>query len=181
MSYLWFEDTSVADADAGESIPWAVAPLDGARFALEESEGEDLPLRRASDAADVLLMRGGEAGESGWVLLSRMGGVRVNGSVVLGLRQLRDRDEISVPRAGRFFFSTEHLAEIEPFPGADREIRCPRCTKPILKDTPAVRCPKCDLWHHQDERPCWTYAAQCASCDHVTELPSRFDWTPDGL
>jgi hypothetical protein len=180
MSYLWFEDTSVADR--GESIPWAVAPLDGAGFALQEADGEDLPLRRVRNTADVLLMRGGEARESGWVLVSRaQRGVRVNGNVVLGLKQLRDRDEISVPRAGRFFFSTEHLAEVEPFPGSDREIRCARCTTPILKGTPAVRCPKCHLWHHQGERPCWTYAGRCASCDHPTELPSHFQWTPEGL
>jgi hypothetical protein len=170
MAHLWIEETN----------EWAVAPLDGDRFAL--TARKDKPVKRVKSVADILLMHARKLRDEGWLLLTAADrNVRVNGARVLGLHRLRDRDEIRVPRGGRFFFTTERLAQIEPFPGADREILCPRCKKPIEKGEPAVRCPTCDLWHHQGETSCWTFADRCAGCDHPTELPATFRWSPAGL
>ena len=173
MAHLWIEEKSA----------WAVAPLEGIRFAL--ASRADKPLVRVQSAADILLLHAQKLRDEGWLLITAANrNVRVNGTRVLGLRRLHDRDEIRVPRGGRFFFTTERLAHAAPFPGAEHDILCPRCKKPVNKGDPAVRCPTCDLWHHESDAEgataCWTFADRCAGCDHPTELPASFRWTPDG-
>ena len=116
-----------------------------------------------------------------WVLLARPGEVAVNGAPVLsGVRVLRDRDELVLRGGAQFFFSTERLAAIEPFPGA-KAIPCPRCREPIEPGTSAVRCPLCTLWMHENEkRKCWTYAPKC-HCPQPTALDAGFAWSPEDL
>jgi hypothetical protein len=106
--------------------------------------------------------------------------VRINGiPQQLGLKLLDDRDEIRITGLAPFFYSTERLARIEPYPGSDRQIRCARSKLPIEKGTPAVRCPCCGLWHLMtEEHPAWTYGETCASCSYPTDLEAGFRWTP---
>ncbi len=204
MAHLWVEEKlevvleaakggggggrkDVAD-DVQETERWAVAPLDGARFALADTPRRIDANDDATDVADIVLMRLAPRNE--WVLLaagSRT--VRVNGTAVPGMRRLLDRDEITVTSSARstktarsnarFFFTSERLAQVAAFPVSPRKILCPRCKTEVEEGEPAVRCPGCDLWHHQGERSCWTFAERCAGCDHPTELPATFRWTPD--
>ena len=91
--------------------------------------------------AGAFLSRAPNAGQEGWLLFTPAAQpVLVNGEpVFLGLRALRDRDELRLPGAAPMYFSTEHRVAIEPFTGL-AEGRCPRCTKVIELLTPAVRC-----------------------------------------
>jgi hypothetical protein len=119
-----------------------------------------------------------------WTMVGgREASLRVNGQpLVLGVRVLRDRDEISI--AGqRCFFSTEELALVVPFPGMAQFICCPRCKQKLEPGTSAVACPHCRAWHHQSEEfPCWTYDATCALCQlHSTALDAGYSWTPELL
>ena len=110
--------------------------------------------------------------------------VRINAQPLgLGIRVLRDRDEISF--AGqRCFFSTEEFARIVPFSGlAQPAAHCPRCKQRMEPGEPAVACPHCRAWHHQSEKyPCWTYATTCALCQiQSTALDAGYSWTPEML
>jgi hypothetical protein len=137
----------------------------------------------AEDAARTLLVCADASGDA-WCLLAGIGTeVFVNGRrVVAGIRLLRDRDEIRLPDSRRwYFFGTERLARVEPFPG-DRSASCPRCRQAVQPGTPAVRCPSCGLWHHGSEAlPCWSYADTCAMCSHATSLEAGYRWTPEAL
>lgn len=117
-----------------------------------------------------------------WWLLAPPGRVLVNGQPVwLGLRALRDRDEVLVPGSGSVFFSTESLARVEEFPGAPKPVFCPRCRDKI-EAGPAVKCPACGVWHHQlTDRPCWTYSETCALCPQPSALNAGYQWTPERL
>ena len=168
---------------------WAALALAGEAYGLTEAglvgreEGGD---ERPEPSQDPLLRRGG--GEQ-WVLLAgNRSGVRVNGvPLLLGMHVLGDHDEIFVPTPAeprRFYFSTERLARVEPFPAADGAATCPRCKQPIEQGDPAVRCPSssCGVWHHQSEKwPCWTYSDRCALCPTSTALDSGYRWTPEEL
>lgn len=170
---------------------WAPLTLDGDRYTLTEG---GLALREDSgngDPAGVhapLLQRGGGPGPP-WVILAAAGcGVRVNGvPLVLGLRVLDHRDEILLPAATpgepcRFYFSTERLARVEPFPAPNGPATCARCKQPINPGDPAVQCPSCGVWHHQSEKwPCWTYSDRCARCDTPTDLDGDYRWTPEDM
>jgi len=154
MAHLWTYETS----------NWAALPLAGDEFTL-------LPALRVQRAAAC----------DAWVVVGPPA-VHVNGVALdTGIRVLRDRDEL---RAGgrRAFFSTESLAVVAAFPGAERAVSCPRCKLEIVADSPAVRCPKCDVWHHQtDELPCFTYRERCTLCDQPSALDGGFRWTPEEL
>ena len=127
---------------------------------------------------DATLARAARAEGAPWVLLGPPT-IRLNGApLVAGIAVLRDRDELWV-RDGRMFFSTETRATCVPLPSGDRLVRCPRCTIPIAVGSAAVACPQCRVWHHQNvERECWTYAAQCSSCDHATALDAPYHFDP---
>ena len=162
MAHLWKRMT--------DSDEWTPIALDGDAFALADSS---LALRRV-EAHPV----------STWALLAAPGThVLVNGTPVnLGIIALADRDEIRFANGAPTFFSTEVLAETEPFPASGARGFCPRCKQQIEAATPAVRCPSCGLWHHaSDELPCWTYAPQCSACPQATALEAGFRWTPEDL
>src|SRR5687767_10344673 len=74
------------------------------------------------------LRRVGEGAAVAWVLIAPASRLLVNGTpVVFGISVLADRDEIRLPDGRQFFFSTEMLACVEPFPGTGVRGFCPRC------------------------------------------------------
>lgn len=177
MAHLWL-------TCRGDDV-WDILPLEtGSRYRLTGSSAH--PVARASAGASggcaVLMSHKGPRGAE-WVLLSSQGAyaARVNGTLH-GVKMLADRDEVRVNRT-RLFFSSEALAQVEPFPGADGHAgKCPRCNAGFDVGQLSVRCPKCGVWSHQfDGRNCWTYAAGCASCGHPTALDAGFAWTPAAL
>lgn len=158
MAHVWKEEGNEWRATPVESEP-AVAP--GVRL---------LPFRTAQ--------------ESGWAMIEAPGaGGSANGERLLtGIRVLADRDAIRAPGyAG--FFSTETLAQVEPFPGdGTGSPQCVRCRQPLAAGQSAVRCPQCGAWHHQlEELPCWTFLKTCASCPQSTEMDAGFQRTPEEL
>jgi len=128
----------------------------------------------------------GTGGADTWALVCGRGRtVRVNGLLLQsGIRVLADRDEIKIGTEDSVFFSTEELARVEIFKAGNREVRCPRCKKPIENGVPVVRCPVCKLaYHHstEKERDCWTYSSMCASCRHSTAMGAGYRWTPHDM
>ncbi len=178
MAHLWTQDPDGS---------WVLSALAGSEFMLTGDAA--LPLRIGStqqerEEHEAILLRRQDTTAEAWVLMaSPRSNVRINGTPVapLGIRVLMDRDEICV-NGTRLFFSTEKLARVEPFPGAHQPVSCPRCKQEIFKDTLAVQCPQCGVWHHQtDDLPCWTYSERCALCDQPTALDAGFRWTPEEL
>jgi hypothetical protein len=162
---------------------WAVLPLGELCVALTADRERPACLDPADGGIGALVVRMEQGGDV-WTLIAHHAGppVRVNGSpLLLGVRVLRDKDEIRI-QGSRFFFSTESQPHIEPFPGSAKTTFCPRCKEAIEKDSPAVRCPGCGVWHHQSEDlPCWTYDARCALCDQPSALDAGYRWTPEEL
>jgi hypothetical protein len=168
MAHLWVEDASTGTAEPD----WVVRPLDG-------ESAVPLPLTRA---AALLLCSRKAAGESWLVMNLAPSGVALNGAPLrAGIRMLADRDEIRIAGLGRVFYSSERLARVQPLPGADRRIDCPRCMQEIHAGTPAVCCPRCERWMHMsDEFPCWGYSETCL-CGHPSALDAGYQWTPNDL
>ena len=107
--------------------------------------------------------------------------LRVNGIPLgaVGARVLGDRDEIALPGVGSAYFSTESLAEVVAFPGADRAVFCWRCRREIKPGELAVCCPACRIWFHQTpDFKCWRYSDTC-SCSQSTALDTGFHWVPE--
>ena len=162
MAHLWIEDSPVRGDDG-----WRLQPL-----AAATSIGPTTRIVRATDGAI------GAANDC-WIALATSA-LRLNGErVVAGLAVLRDCDLLSVDGV-RVFFSSERRATVVPFDGAEA-VTCARCRSAIGDGSPAVRCPACDVWHHQSDLACWTYADRCALCDQPTALDAGFRWTPEGL
>ncbi|HEY7545043.1 MAG TPA: hypothetical protein VID27_09185 [Blastocatellia bacterium] len=100
--------------------------------------------------------------------------------LALGIRVLADRDRVWVSNVGTFYFSTETLARVEAFPGAEQKIFCPRCKLEIEEGCQSVKCPQCSRWHHQsNEMGCWTYTKHCALCPQPTDLNTGYRWMPE--
>ncbi len=136
---------------------------------------------KADSARIVSLLPALAEGKARWVLVAPIGSlVHVNGwPLRTGLRVLLDRDEIEVVGVGTFFFSTESLARVESLPARGRVVHCARCKLVIEQGSPAVRCPACQVWHHQcAEYQCWTYSESCALCSQRTQLDATYRWTP---
>jgi hypothetical protein len=178
MSHFW-----LANASGG----WGIHSLAG-ESCLAASAGPNASFSppAAGPGLDEIRIVPPDAagGSAAWALLAGLEvSVRVNGlPLVLGIHALRDRDEISL--AGqRYFFSTEELALVTPFPGLAQPACCPRCKQKVEVGEPAVACPHCRAWHHQsDEFPCWTYEPTCALCQlQSTALDAGYSWTPDTL
>jgi len=156
---------------------WVPIPLEGERFAFGSArggEGSDPFLRPAA---------GQNLPEDTWVLLAAPStSASINGqATLLGIRALKDRDEIVVG-GERLFFTKERLAMAQPFPGAGQAVFCARCKQEIASPCPAVRCPACGTWCHESEDlPCWTYAVACPLCDQPTALDAGYRWTPEEL
>ncbi|MCX6901645.1 MAG: hypothetical protein NT105_23440 [Verrucomicrobia bacterium] len=184
MAHLWMA------ANEGQAGEWTVHPLAADGYEIT-NDGKPVVLASMAQRRTkptVTLVR--QTANDTWVLLVHPGAaLRVNGqAVTLGVRILRDRDEIRVGglRPATLFFSTERMASVKSFPGSDRPVHCPRCKTELAAGTPAVRCPnpQCGLWHHQapdSNLPCWTYDTRCASCDQQTALDAGYRWTPEGL
>ncbi|MGH7199095.1 MAG: hypothetical protein ACREJB_00715 [Planctomycetaceae bacterium] len=178
MAHVW---------QTGPNKDWSIAELSGEAYRLSPDGPAALSASdRAAEPAALVLRRVGGTGQE-WALLAAADAqVRINGTVVaLGVRALADRDEIVFADADgrpvRFFFSTEQRAGIEPFPGQETPLVCPRCKLEIAAGNPAVRCPACGAWHHQAERECWTYAETCCLCHCPTALDAGYRWTPEEL
>jgi len=118
--------------------------------------------------------------------------VTVNGErLTTGARVLADRDVIGRAGSSDVYFSTEKLACVEPFSSIDGGGRsgdatyCARCRSAIEPGFPAVRCPACSTWFHQnpaESRDCWTYGPRCAVCQQETDLENaRYKFTPETL
>ena len=177
MAHLWHND----------STAWLRLPLGGARFSLHPGTGS--PLRAATaistDGAPATLSRYERPEQAPlWILFGcAPGAVRVNGRLLLaGIAVLHDRDEITVGGRTPFYFSTEELAHVEPFPAGDGPVFCARCRQAIAPGTPAVRCPSCGHWCEQSEqKPCWTYGPSCPMCEQPTAFDAGLRWTPEEL
>ena len=175
MAHLWVRD-------AGEQ--WAVLPLHADAFMLSANPPRPVSSAKDEVASRVMLLRNAQTGSPSWVLIAGTERtVRVNGvGLSLGMRVVADRDEIHVEGVGAYFFSTESLACIKAFPGAEQKIYCPRCRQEIEKESLAVQCPQCNVWHHQSEElPCWSYSELCALCPQRTDLDAGYRWTPEDL
>lgn len=177
MAHLWMRSNT----------DWILAPLAGKGAVLTGDSEQPIRARRSRgartrDKAPRIVPDDGADAET-WLLIAddRVG---VNGTPLsLGIRALRDRDEIRVPGMPALFFSGECLAVVTAMPKTDPVANCPRCVQPIRADTPAVQCPQCRVWHHESEEyPCWTYGAKCAAnCDQPTNLEAGYRWTPEEL
>jgi hypothetical protein len=135
-----------------------------------------VPLDGGAGSLVRVPMDNGEA----WALVAAAGAVRVNGApLALGLRVLRDKDEIC-SEGGRVFFSEERLAAVEPFAGA-APVACARCRQPVEPGSPSVRCAGCGVvCHESPELPCMTYTPTCPLCSRSSTL-GAFTWTPEDL
>jgi len=154
---------------------WASLSLD------EEATGPSIPV----SGGKVFLIKSHQRPGAGWLLMVPPGSsAKVNGRAPLfGVHVLQDKDEIWFMNGDvgcRVFFSTENPAHVEPFPSMDHAFFCPRCKQKITEGSPSVKCPRCDIWHHQsDDLPCWTYGHHCGVCDQPTDLDSGDLWTPE--
>ena len=174
MAHLWFRD----DEDI-----WSVMQLDGRAVDVSVYPPRSLAegFRFGEDTLAAVIRAGAEDSPV-WVLLAAAeGDLRINGfAPVAGVRVLQDHDEIRANPSNTLFFSTETLARVAEFPGAERAIFCGRCRQPMQNAEMAVRCPQCGIWYHQTESlPCWTYAPTCAFDPQPTSLDAGYAWTPE--
>jgi hypothetical protein len=193
MSHIWHwnnaEDAWAAVELAQSAfviVPGAAVPL----CAIDETASLESPLL-IQDSRD-------SAGDR-WLLLVRNGtGVLVNGDrVELGVRSLRDRDELLVlPKRSStsgsnaalehlpLYFSTERLPRVEAFAAGPRPVICARCHGSITEGN-VVRCPnpRCRQYHHQaDAQPCWAHLETCAAvgCGWPTHM-TQYRWVPNAI
>jgi hypothetical protein len=170
---------------------WLVASLEDDAHVLCGDAEISLRPRRLADSVGsngdgatrpVILRIAASSGDECWSVIHTPGSsLRINGTALLtGIRVLAHKDELRLRgTAGRVFFSLERLARVVPFDGVENS-HCPRCQTVIERQTPAVRCPQCGVWHHQSgEFPCWTYSPTCALCDQPTGLEGGFRWIPE--
>ncbi|MHC4422188.1 MAG: hypothetical protein ACYS1E_16530 [Planctomycetota bacterium] len=159
-------------------------PLDDDRYAFG-GDPEDRVSARAGGpvAGEPALVRATDAaGRERWVLVSAVRTyARVNGDRVPGIRVVLDKDEISGPQLGRFYFSSDRRATIEPYTGP-ADATCPRCLQPLRQGQLSVKCPKCSTTLHQSEQwPCWLHTERCQLCDQSTDLDADYRWRPEEL
>jgi len=173
LAHVWIQSTD----------GWSAEKLDGAQRDLaamrDPQAGDAQPDRTSDKVARLISAQAG--GSRVWALVASWNSdIRVNGRAVLaGLCVLADRDEIRTGGGVQYFFSTETLATVVAFPGADRPLFCGRCRQQIDVGSPAVCCPGCGVWYNQSsDLPCWTYADQCTFCGHPSALDSGFAWSP---
>jgi len=134
---------------------------------------------RLSDGLSLVPVAGLAAS---WVLVADAGArVTVNSeSVPAGIRVLETRDEIRCG-ACAVVFADERVAHVESFPGETRTVWCARCACAIAGGTPAVRCPACGSWYHEQapgEFPCWSAIPFCQICGCATTTGGS-GWAPE--
>jgi len=171
MAHIWRKD-----GGEWEAVNLVRAQTDFAALAPPPAAAAGVD--RGSEAQ---IIRAGRGGMEIWAVVAAPGTpVRVNGRPPLaGVCALCDRDEIRVGGA-QYFFSTESLALVEPFPAQERVVYCARCRQPIETGSPAVRCPHCATWYHQSASlPCYTYAEKCTICGRPSALDADFTWAPE--
>ena len=189
MAQIWSELSANA-AGQGEAR-WGVVSLDDSCEALSLTGEPARPVVRLPGEQPAggayILRHDGSGGAVKWMLYAGSEArVAVNGmSLSLGMRALRDRDEISLGDKCHLIFTSDSAPQVVAFDAADGEVVCPRCAGPIKSEQLAVRCPCCGVWHHEDEsaeRLCWTYGPTCMACSkQATPLDSEPAWTPEGL
>jgi hypothetical protein len=170
MPHLWIRD---------ETEQWAVFPLLFHEYSLERLLKSSETT--TADAITISLVRNRQEETDVWHLLAPFSTrVSVNGlPMTTGLRTLRDRDQITIGHRSAYF-SIEERAECVAFPGTERKFFCARCRQELTAGALAVRCPQCNVWHHQSEElPCWTYTAHCGLCSQPTDLEAGYRWQPD--
>jgi hypothetical protein len=115
------------------------------------------------------------------LLVSPGANVLVNGTRVVGLRLLDDRDQLRIGES-LFYFSAESLPKVEPYAGP-QDVPCGRCLRPMDAGIPSVRCPRCGVFHHSSEQlACWTHASTCSGgCGQPTDPQSGQVWSPAAL
>jgi hypothetical protein len=168
MPHLWFQSEHV----------WNVFDLTESPVALLRDR--PVPVSVGDEPAGVLAALHRRA-NGAWVLFTDpKNKARLNGLDFPGIRLLRDRDEIRV--CGQtYFFSTERLAVIEEYTGSGKAF-CPRCRQEMKNGTPAVQCPGCGVWYHEDGNlNCWRYADNCGLCPQKTPLIDTYQWTPEAV
>ena len=179
MARLWYQESEGA---------WTSTLLEQDAYAIGETPPRPVSLSPTTaqlPTEGVLIVRRDRRDDAPWVLFTgalhqvRIGGFRVIG----GLRALRDRDAIQVDGNPTVFVTFKEPATVVPYPTGATPVRCPRCTKMIEPDDPAVRCPGCEIWYHQidEKRPCWTYGPTCRECDESTRLGDQESWSPEWL
>jgi hypothetical protein len=176
MAHLWLQDAE----------GWGARRLDGVLYELAARPillAAEAPVA-ASSGASARLIRTDAGGMPAWALITaRDSGVRVNSrNVAAGMCILSDRDEIRTGDGTQYYFSTETLASVVEFPGAERPVYCGRCREPIAAGAPAVCCPRCGIWFNESaELPCWTYTDKCPFCGFPTALDAGFSWSPEEI
>jgi len=162
MASLWVR------GNTGESVEVA---LGSEAFALSADADARISLSRA----------GAELGAPWVLIVDQAAHATVNGEPVpTGIRVLDSRDEIRCGQTAAVF-TDEHHARVEPFPGAAHPVRCARCTCDIAPASPAVSCPVCNSWYHQQEHgdfPCWTAVPFCQACGCATTTGGD-GWEPE--
>jgi hypothetical protein len=174
MAHLWFRD----EGDIWSALPLGAAAVD---ISVHPPRALAEGFRMGVDTRAALVPAPGN-GTPVWVLVAAGDGdARVNGlAPVAGVRVLQDHDEVRAASSNTLFFSTETLARVQEFPGAERAVYCGRCRQAMVKGQPAVCCPGCGIWYHQSQDlPCWTYAPSCAFCEQSTALDAGFAWMPE--
>ena len=193
MAHLW-----TTTEEAGDWIPKPFQEFE-ASPAGNDSQRAKNPAGHVQSAGQVMnrevtgaaIVRADEGQNANWLLVVEpTARVFLNGATVpVGIAQLSEKDEIMVVAAEgapvrRFYFSDERLACIEPLLGSEA-VSCPRCKLAINPGDPAVQCPSCHVWHHQDPdagKPCWTYAEKCAACHtQTTAMDAGYSWSPEEL
>jgi hypothetical protein len=176
MAHLWL----------WKSEQWTIVPL--TKDALQLPAHPAPAARPATDAptptARVVIRRHRAEGVSeAWLVLAPApSAVRVNGAALSqGLHLLQDKDELQLAGTPPLYFSTERVAAVEAFPGAERAMLCPRCKMEMQAGQAAVRCPVCRTWYHQVEPDlnCYTYALRCQVCAKETKLGGSLEWVPE--
>lgn len=164
---------------------WMVFPLDNrpGSASAEAPAGLAALLERLRPHRGAFLLTP-SATRNPVLLAGSESGAFVNGNALpLGIRVLRDKDEIFLTRhRTRLYYTAGSPATIALFEATDTPTLCPRCTREITAGGPSVQCPTCGLWYHQtEERPCWTYTDTCRDCAQRTDLDGGYSWTPEGL
>ena len=185
MAHFWMqEELEGGKGERPANRKWVVRSVTEEKETLFASEGSETGER-------AVLVRAGGSAPGGSEVFALLGStsVRINSArLATGLKVLQDRDQVRIGSGQPSYFSTERLPRVEPFPGADRKIMCPRCHLEISAGMPAVRCPNpgCGVWHHQiteGEKPlaCWSYHTICSICSGPTSLEAGYRWSPEDL
>ena len=157
---------------------WAQSKLDCATvLGIRVEDGEVLPGNPAGAALRVVPFS--ESHTVRYLLLGVHADIRVNGNPFLGVRVLKDRDEICVPGALPFFFSEREPAQVLRELPEGLSVTCPSCGDLVF--APAAECPACGaLYHESEDRPCWSSGSTCMTygCDQPTQMERAFSWTP---